>query len=277
MSGTSPRCAGLVSGTARAILRGPADAAPGPGLPCENLACEGCGAPVLHLDGVRFMSSPAAGLEALHASLDPLGWLALGAFDPAARAYACRCAWANAASEAAPPAPEGAAAPQWSCRGHGAPGPRPRLLSWSEVLRPALRAHLRAERWLVLAQEAYLGTADGGARRCSFDRVPADHVVDPGEAALLIDRLATFGARWVARQVAPPLWTTRPLYAAYLQDWKHGDVDGQSLKGTFADVPSLLTALRSIVPPRSPTSSIDQMAVPGLLLRDGYACVDEHP
>jgi len=42
-------------------------------------------------------------------------------------------------------------------------------------------------------------------------------------------------------------------------------------------VPSLLTALRSIVPPRSPTSSIDQMAVPGLLLRDGYACVDEHP
>ncbi len=226
---------------------------------------------MLHLDGVALLAQPGADLQALQDG-DPLTWLAQGAFEPAARAYACRCAWTTMVG---PPARPDAARAPWSCRGHGVGGAAPEVRPWAEVLQGAARAHLRAGGWLVL-DFAYEGLPGGGARRRGWVD-PAELELAPGALDALVARLGAASPRWLARQLAPPAWTDRPLYAALVQGWRHGDLDSEALAGTFADAPSLLAALRRLAQERAPSSGVERLVVPGVLLRAGYASRLDHP
>lgn len=257
MSGAPARCGGLVGGAA--------------GAPCAALGCARCGAPVLHLDGVALLAPPGADLRALQDG-DPLTWLAQGAFEPEARAYACACAWTTVVGP--PAAPDAARAP-WSCRGHDHAGVQPRVRPWAEVVPAAARAHLCAGRWLV-ADTVYEGRPGGGGWQRGWGDA-AEGELAPEALNALVAKLGAASPRWLARQLAPPGWTDRPLYAAFVQGWRHGDLDSEALAGTFADVPSLLAGLRRLAQARAPGEGLSRLVVAGVLRREGYVSRLDHP
>jgi hypothetical protein len=244
-------------------------------IPCSRLVCRLCREPVLHLDGVRLTLGRDEPMGGLHASLDPLAWLAVGEAHAATRAYACGCGWTNVLGTTPAGHLDVRDIDGWSCAGHAPPrAPRPALRPWSDAISARLTTHLAAGGWIAL-DDAYEGLADGRARRHAFGESRTEEL-DVDATRAWATHLAGTTSTVVARQLAPPRGTRRDLFGGYIQGWSHGELDAVHFVGSFPDVPRLLAALRTAMATYPSQGSTQHVAMPALLHPRGYVLVDEY-
>lgn len=270
---------GRVTGDGRAMPTDPSIHFTDPAqlVPCSRLVCSRCESAVLHVDGIAIELPQGESLRAEHDSLDPLEWLSAGDFSKGARTYACRCAWGTVHGVSPARDLDTKRVAHWSCSGHPAAGDateRPVMRSLAAAVASRLPEHLRRGGWIASSSDAYEGLQGGGLRRHRWTDDGASEVTT-AESAELLARFVQYGLRSFARQLAPPRWTSRELYAAFLQGWVHGMLDGQSFEGAHPDVPSLLAGLRALRLRRS-SSGYQYMPVAGLMHRIGYMSLDEY-
>lgn len=245
-------------------------------MPCSALVCRSCGAPVVHVDHLAHQLGRGAALMDAFDALDPLAFVRVSHFARDARLYACRCHTARVLGLTDTGRLDLLDIDSWTCAGHPSPTPARRVRPLVEVLPAAAAAHLRDGRWLLLGDRALHGRSDGAARVWPFDGGDPSELTEAALAAT-VARLVAQRPRWTARQVAPPGFPTPPLFAMFLEGWKHGDLDSQSFAASFADAGALVTAMRARASSLPAPDSIAYVLAPGLLTSAGYEAFVDHP
>lgn len=244
-------------------------------IPCNALACSGCGASVMHVDHLAHQLGRGAALTAEVDSRDPLAFFRVSHVDRASRLYACRCHALNVDWLTDTGRLDLHDIDRWGCSGHPPPAGHARVRALAEVLPDATRLHLRQGGWLLLGDSALHGQEAGRVVRWPFDANEATPL-DDAQLEPLIARLVAQRPRWTARQVAPPRFATGHLFAMFLEGWKHGDLDSQQFEGTFADAAELVTKLRARATTLPPPDSIEYRLSAGLLTSAGYEAFVDH-
>lgn len=244
-------------------------------IPCNALACSRCGAPVVHVDHLAHHLGRGAALTEEVDSLDPLAFFRVARVDRASRLYACRCQAANVRGLTDPGRLDLHDIDTWGCAGHPPAAGHARVRSLEEVLPEATRLHLRRGGWLLLGDAGLHGEEDGRARRWPFDGGGATQLSE-AQLGELVAKLVVQRPRWTARQVAPPRFPTAPLFAMYLEGWKHGDLDSQQFEGTQADAGELVAKIRARATTLPAPDSIAYRLSAALLTNSGYQAFVDH-
>lgn len=244
-------------------------------VPCNALTCQSCGAAVVHVDHLAHQLGRGAALHAAVDALDPLAFVRVSHVARGTRLYACRCHATNVQGLTDTGRLDLHDIDTWGCAGHPPSAEHPRVRSFAGVLPAAVAAHLRGGGWLLFGDRALQGRGDGGAWVWPFDGGEVLALGAP-EVTARVERLVTQRPRWTARQVAPPVFESPPLFAMFREGWKHGALDAQRFEGAFADAASLVAAMRAGAPSLPSPDSVAQVLAPGLLALSGYLAFVDH-
>lgn len=89
-------------------------------VPCNQLYCSGCEAPVKHMDGVKDSRTAPDNLRDLYESTDPNRWIDLVELEPSSRLYYCRCSWYSTPGATQAGHLDTRNIDTWGCAGHPA-------------------------------------------------------------------------------------------------------------------------------------------------------------
>jgi hypothetical protein len=272
------RCEQFLTGASEVMPDDPSEVAAQHGqrfVPCNALVCRACGAAVVHVDHLAHRLGRGAALTEAVDALDPLSFVRVSLFSQSARLYACRCHATQVQGLTDTGRLDLHDIDTWTCAGHPPAAPSRQVRPLVEVLPAAVTAHLRGGNWLLLGDRALEGRADGAAWVIPFDGGDPSVLAEPDLVAT-VARLAAQRPRWTARQVAPPCFATPPLFAMFLEGWKHGDLDSQSFEGSFADASALVAAMRARALSLPAPDSVAYVLAPGLLTSAGYLAFVDH-
>jgi hypothetical protein len=230
---------------------------------------------VVHVDHLAHQLGRGAALTEAVDALDPLRFVRASHFARGVRLYACRCHATQVHGLTDTGRLDLHDIDTWTCAGHPPPTPSRHVRPLAEVLPAAVIAHLRGGNCLLLGDRALEGRADGAAWVIPFDGSDPTALAEPDLVAT-VARLAVQRPRWTARQVAPPCFATAPLFAMFLEGWKHGDLDSQTFEGSFADAGALAAALRARALSLPAPDSVAYVVAPGLLTSAGYLAFVDH-